>query len=96
LLAPPKGKFDKIPMAQIVEVEYDAEADVYIAGTLLTFVWDATAGYIIPNKFKATTDPEVAIAKVVETIPVLPQTGDATRVCGLINISRPYPVPAAA
>lgn len=91
LLAPPAGSYEKIPVAQIVEVEFDAVADVYVAGTLLTWVWDATAAWIIPNKFQTTADPTKAIAKVVETTPVLPKTGDATRVCGIIKIGQlPY------
>lgn len=91
LLAPEKGAYDKIPVAQECEVEFDAEADVYIAGTYLTWVWDTTNAWIIPNKFKKTTDTTKAIARVVETTPVLPKTGTATRVAGMIKISGKFP-----
>jgi len=86
LTAPQKGSRELIPVARHCEVEFNANAAVYIAGTLLTVVWDATAGHIVPNKFKATADPAVAIARVVETTPVLPTTGTATRVRGLIQL----------
>jgi hypothetical protein len=92
LIAPKKGKPEIIPVAQTCMVEFDCNAAVYVAGTLLTCVWDTD--HIHPFKLKATTDPEVAIARVVETAPLLPKTGNATKVLARIEVGV-LPVAAA-
>lgn len=88
MLAPPKGQYELIPVAQECEVEFHAEAAAYIAGDLLTWVWDATAGHIVPNKFQKTTDSTKALARVVETAPILPKSGSVVRVSGIVKVGQ--------
>lgn len=86
MLAPPaQFRAKKIPIATHCEVEFFADADEYIAGEMLTCVWDATAEWIVPNRFKKTTDPTLAIAWVAETNPRLPITGDVTMIRAIID-----------
>lgn len=91
LNAPMKGKPELVTVAQECVVEMEANAAVYKAGDLLTCVWDTD--HIHPWKLKATTDPFLAIARVVQTAPILPKTGNATKILARIEIGK-YPLPA--
>ena len=85
LTHPELGKREKVPVAQECDVEFACTAAKYVAGEMLTWVWDATNEWVDPMKFAKTTDISKAIAYVVETAPIAPVTGNVTRITGRIK-----------
>lgn len=86
LSAPPAGSTDRITVLRSGLVEFDVEASTFIAGDGLTFSYDSTPTWIHPFRLKKTATSNLIIARVAETFPTNPKTGNVTRVLAEFNL----------
>lgn len=90
MTVPPLGKQKKVTVCTAGTLELACVAATYVAGELLKPDWDATNTRLYSNRWTKTTDLTNAVAVVVESSPMLPRTGNVTKIEGrlIINMQR--------
>lgn len=79
---PAAGTQKKVAVAQAGCLELPCDPDTFEVDDYLTFVWDATNGWIDPKKFDKTANTAIAIARVVSKKPEYPLTENVTLIEG--------------
>jgi len=90
MTVPALGKKQKVTVCTAGTLELSCVAATYVAGELLKPAWDSVNARLYSNKWDKTTDLTHAVAVVVESTPMLPKTGNVTKVEGrlIINMQR--------
>lgn len=86
LSAPGIGEGNRITVLRAGLVEFLAEASTFVAGDGLTFSYDSTPAWVHPFRLKKTTTANLIIARVAETTPTNPKTGNQTRILVEFNL----------
>lgn len=86
LSAPGIGDGRRITVMRAGLVEFLCEASTFIAGDGLTFSYEAGPNWIHPFRLKKTTTANLIIARVAETTPTNPKTGNQTRILVEFNL----------